>query len=128
MPSMACLYLVVSAFLVAHEVDAAFWAEWDMVGLRHGEPAFVLVHLPLAMAIIWGYGRIIARKRDGAWAAMAVAIAGLAVLVIHGAFWAGGDRKFATLTSAGVLIASAAAALPLAVLALRRILDQRSGS
>jgi hypothetical protein len=46
------LYLANAAFLIADEIDSAYWHEWDLFGLGGGIGGFVLLHVPLAVAIL----------------------------------------------------------------------------
>jgi len=120
---MRWLYAAVAALLLVHEVDSAFWREWELFGLPGGEPGFLAVHLPLVLLVFWGHGQVVAGRRAGAWASLALAAAGLAALAIHSAFLALGRPEFRAAASLAVLAATAAASVALAaaaVSALRR--------
>jgi hypothetical protein len=101
------LYLANAAFLIAHEVDSAYWHEWDLFGLSGGIGAFVLVHVPLAVAVLWGFGALQARARAGLWMSAALAAAGLSAGAIHEAFLLSGRPEFRTPVSIAVIAATA---------------------
>ena len=125
------LYPLTAALLIVHEIDSAYWREWALLGLPGGEPLFLVAHLPLVAAVLWGYGRLAAGARAGAVLSLALAVAGLAAGAIHGAFLAAGRPEFRAPTSLAVLIAAAALSavqLPLAVRALRPAAARGAGA
>lgn len=112
------LYALEVTLLLVHEIDSASWKEWELFGLPGGEPGFLLLHLPLVLAALWGFERLLAGARAGTWMALALSAAGLAALAIHGAFLLGGHPEFGTPVSLGLLVASASLALLLGAAAL----------
>ncbi len=87
-----------------HEVDSACWRDWDLFHLPGGPSAFVALHLPLTLLVIWGYGQVLAGSRPGLWMSAAIASAGIFALGIHGAFLLAGRAEFRTFTSMAVLV------------------------
>src|SRR5512138_2206626 len=102
---MRALYLLEAALLVVHEIDSAFWREWDLFGLPGGEAGFLALHVPLVAVVVWGYGRVVEGARAGARMSAALAIAGLAAAAIHGTLLARGAPEFRTAPSLLVLAA-----------------------
>ena len=100
------LYLANAAFLIAHEIDSAYWHEWNLFGLGGGAGAFVLLHVPLAAAVFWGYGALRADARSGLWMSILLAAAGLSAGAIHGAFLLSGRAEFRTPVSIAVITAT----------------------
>ena len=100
------LYLANAAFLIAHEIDSAYWHEWNLFGLGGGAGAFVLLHVPLAAAVLWGYGALRADARSGLWMSILLAAAGLSAGAIHAAFLLSGRAEFRTPVSIAVITAT----------------------
>ena len=48
------LYLVNALVLIVHEIDSAYWQEWDLFHLAGGETGFLLLHLPLLLPVLYG--------------------------------------------------------------------------
>ncbi len=120
---MRRLYLLNAALLVVHEIDSAFWREWDLLGLPGGEAGFLAIHLPLVALLIWGYGRLLAGARAGAILSLALAAAGVLAAALHAALLLRGRPEFRAPGSIAVLAATLVASLaqaPLAIAALRR--------
>lgn len=48
------LYLLNLTLLILHEMDSAYWKEWDLFRLPGGVGGFLLIHLPLWIAGLYG--------------------------------------------------------------------------
>lgn len=108
---MKTIYWVNATLLVLHEIDAAHWREWELFGLPGGEPAFLLLHLPLILLLVWGYDQVALASRGGAWVSLGVAAAGLLAAVVHAVFLAEGHPEFLAPASIAVLVAIAGVSL-----------------
>lgn len=117
---MKRLYALTAALLVVHEIDSAYWREWELFGLPGGIAAFLAIHVVLVLAVLWGYDRVIAASRAGTRMALAVGAAGVATAAIHGAFLLRGSAAFRTTPSLAVIGACCAAGLALMASAARR--------
>lgn len=115
------LYAVNAALLVLHEIDSAYWREWEVLGLPGGEAGFLAVHLPLLLALLWGHAQILARRRAGVWASLALASAGLAAFAIHAALLLRGGAAFWAAASIALLAATAAVSTGLGLAAIRAL-------
>ncbi len=115
------LYVVNATLLIVHEIDSAYWREWDLFGLPGGEAGFLAVHLPLVAVVVWGYGRLAAGARAGAALSVALAAAGVLAAALHAAFLLRGAPEFRAPASIGVLAATLLASLVQATLALRAL-------
>ena len=97
------LYLVNLTLLILHEMDSAYWKEWELFHLPGGAGGFLLIHLPLWLAAIYG----VVQVRDGSVAGMIfsyiVGAAGLAAFAIHTYFLRKGKPQFDTPSSKAIL-------------------------
>src|SRR5512140_2479816 len=117
---MKRLYWLTASLLIVHEIDSAYWREWELFRLPGGIAAFLAIHLPLALLVLWGYERVCAGTRAGRRMAVAVGAAGIATAAIHGAFLARGAAAFRTAPSLVLVAATGVAGLALLATALRR--------
>jgi hypothetical protein len=126
MKMLARLYALNAALLIAHEIDSAYWREWELFGLGGGGVGFVALHVPLVLLILWGFERLLAGARAGLWMSVVLGLAGLSALVIHGAFLLRGHAQFRTPESIGVLLAAAIVSMAQLILTARRLRVTRS--
>ena len=100
------LYLVNAVLLIVHEIDSAYWKEWELFRLPGGIGFFVLLHIPLVGAVLWGLLEVYDRTAAGLVFAFVLAGAGIFAFCIHMLFMGKGHPEFKTPVSVGVLIAT----------------------
>jgi hypothetical protein len=105
------LYVVNAALLVVHEIDSAYWKEWELFQLPGGLPAFLALHVALVVFLLWGYERVLAGSPAGRWMSLALALAGLFALVVHGWFLLTGRPEFRSIASIAVLVSTGAVSM-----------------
>ena len=49
------LYIVNCALLFTHEIESAFWEEWDLFGLGGGVQGFLVVNFVLLLVALFGF-------------------------------------------------------------------------
>lgn len=115
-PAHRHLYLANATVLLAHQVDAAYWQEWTLFGLPGGIQLFVLLNVPIVLAVLLGAERL--PSRAGHRLSALLAASGLFAAVFHSAHLLAGDEEFRTPVSL-VLLAVTSLLSPLQLLALR---------
>jgi hypothetical protein len=112
------LYLANATVLLAHQVDAAYWREWELFALPGGIQLFVLLNLPIIFAVLAGQRALARRHPSGAAFSWALAGAGLFAAAFHSFHLLRGDEAFTLPVSlallAATLLLSSAQALTLA--------------
>jgi hypothetical protein len=113
------LYLLCTTLLIVHEIDSAYWKEWELFKVPGGAGLFVLIHIPIIFLILLG----VVQVRLGTWIGLVVSLitaaGGLFAFVIHHVFLYRGRREFNTAVSRGILIATAVLSLGLIAVTLR---------
>lgn len=99
----ATLYLGNSVVLITHEIDSAYWHEWELFGLPGGIHLFLLLHLPLIGVVLWGYRSVVLWTRGAQTYSLFLASAGIFACLIHGGFLAAGTPQFRSPTSLALL-------------------------
>ena len=80
------LYVLQAALLATHQVDAAYWREWDVFGVPGGLPFFLFFNL---LAMLWlGVGLVCVASNGRRARASVIACAGTGLLTcaIHAVF------------------------------------------
>jgi hypothetical protein len=115
------LYLLNLALLITHEIDSAFWKEWNLFGLPGGIQEFLVVNFLLMLVALVGFRNMISGKRSGYYFALIVAGSGIFAFGIHSYFVLQGHREFTLLVSVVTLIIIFFLSLIQGVLALKAL-------
>jgi hypothetical protein len=99
--------------LVAHQIDSAYWREWNLFGIPGGVQVFVLLNLPLVLLVLFGLVQVVRAPRVGARFALALALIGTATFFIHLWFARQGHPEFQLFTSWAILSATLVSSLGL---------------
>ena len=100
------LYFIDAVLLIVHEIDSAYWEEWDLFRLPGGIGGFVLIHIPMVGAVLYGLLEVQKQTQTGLVFAFVLAGVGVFAFCIHMIFIKLGRDEFKTPVSVGVLIAT----------------------
>jgi hypothetical protein len=120
MNSAIRLYLANAALLIAHEIDSAYWREWELFHLPGGIQLFVVLNLLLVLVVLWGIPTIVLRQPVGRIFQWFLVGAGLLAPILHGGFLASGDLRFRSVVSLSILGAMAVVSITQSILLLRQ--------
>ena len=94
-PSLAVsLYLLNGALLLTHEIDSAYWKEWDLFGVGGGLQAFLVINFVMALAVLVGLEQLVAGTRAGHVFSLVLAGSGIFAFLVHGYFLLRGHPEF----------------------------------
>ena len=99
----ANLYLLNCALLFTHEIDSAFWKEWDLFGIPGGIQVFLFLNFLLLLVALFGYRQILSGARGGQCFSLLLGVAGVFAFSIHSYFILAGRPEF-TLPASLVLL------------------------
>ncbi|TAL30392.1 MAG: hypothetical protein EPN93_19955 [Spirochaetes bacterium] len=105
------LYLCNATLLVVHEIDSAYWREWELFRLPGGGGGFVLAHIPMVAVILYGLTQVQRATFTGMVLSCVLAAGGVFAFLIHLFFILRGRSEFKTPVSLAVLGASLAMSL-----------------
>ena len=97
------LYLVNSVLLINHEIDSAYWKEWDLFRLPGGITGFLIIHFPLLFFILYGLVQVFQRSFTGLIFSLIVCVGGIFAFGIHLFFIKKGREAFNTAISLFIL-------------------------
>jgi hypothetical protein len=110
------LYLLQLALLATHQVDAAYWHEWDVFGVPGGITFFLAFNLAAMLLLGLGLVFVASGERRARASVLACAGTGLITCAIHAVFL-GRDRVAfwapASLALLGAILVTALAQLAL---------------
>ena len=112
------LYLVNAVVLICHEIDSAYWREWELFNLPGGAGFFVFLHFPIVFVVL--YGLVLVREGTvaGLVISLLLAASGIFAFVAHMLFIARGHHQFKTAMSLFILLATLFASLGQAVVSI----------
>lgn len=98
------IYLVNAVLLINHEIDSAYWKEWELFRLPGGISFFLILHLPMVFLVLYGLVLVHERTATGLIFSSVLSAAGLFAFVIHTWFIRRGHPQFNTAVSRVILV------------------------
>ncbi len=100
------LYTLNLAILITHEIDSAFWKEWQLFGLPGGIQLFLVLNFLLIFLFLFGLERVIGRTKSARLYSYGLSLAGIFTFVIHIMFLMLGHEEFKMPVSLMILTAA----------------------
>ena len=123
------LYGLNLTLLATHQVDAAFWHEWDVFGVPGGSSFFLAFNFVAVALLVFGLVRVAENHPTGRTFAFVCAGIGWMTVLLHAAVFAFRDRvAFWTPLSIGILVAIAATSALQLLVTLRSSGGARRGA
>lgn len=100
------IYLINSVLLINHEIDSAYWKEWDLFKLPGGIMGFLIIHFPLLFLILYGLILVFQQAFVGLIFSLVLSFSGIFAFTIHMLFIRKGRNEFKVPISLFILIAT----------------------
>ena len=97
------LYIINSVLLINHEIDSAYWKEWNLFRIPGGITFFLLTHFLIIFIILLGIMLLLQNKVYGLIISLLVALGGIFAFSIHVYFISKGHKEFKTFVSIFIL-------------------------
>ena len=88
------LYLTNALLLINHEIDSAYWKEWELFRLPGGITGFLLLHFPLIFIVLYGLVLIARQSSLGLVFSFVLSLGGIFAFIIHTYFLKKGREEF----------------------------------
>ena len=88
------LYMANSILLINHEIDSAYWKEWELFKIPGGITGFLLVHFPLLFFVLYGLVLVSSGSASGLIFSLILCMSGIFAFVIHAYFLKKGRKEF----------------------------------
>jgi hypothetical protein len=105
------VYLVNAVFLILHEIDSAYWREWELFRLPGGATGFLLIHFPVLFLVLYGLVLVYQQAAAGLVLSLILSLAGVFAFSIHLFFIRRGRDEFRSPISLFILAATLAVSL-----------------
>ncbi len=103
---MQAVFLINAAVLVTHQIDAAYWHEWELFHLPGGNQLNLLLNLPIIALVLFAQGHVRANSSLAPRCYRLMIFLGFLTVAIHSAFFAFGDQAFMQPMSIALLAAT----------------------
>ena len=104
-------YFWTMLFLILHQIDAAYWKEWEMFHLPGGVQGFLVFNLAAIAVVLAGYRHVLlATPRAPLYAGVCAAL-GLGTCLIHAGFALAGLEQFHLPLSMAIIVLCLASAV-----------------
>jgi len=88
------LYLLNSALLFTHEIDSAYWNEWELFGIPSGIQLFLIINLALILVVMHGFECVVRGQAQGRFYSWLIVGAGFFAVIAHSYFLLRGQPQF----------------------------------
>lgn len=107
------------SLLITHQVDAAYWHEWEMFLIPGGIQFFDIFNLVVFIILLACFISVIQRKNSGVVSSLIIAAVSGIVLPIHSGFALAGFNEFSLPVSIAAIVGTFIASVWQIVLTLR---------
>jgi ABC-type Fe3+-siderophore transport system permease subunit len=97
------LYIINSLFLINHEIDSAYWHEWNLFKIKGGITTFLILHFPILFFILYGLIEVYNQTYTGLIFSLILSAIGIFAFTIHIIFIKKGQKEFKTPISIFIL-------------------------
>jgi hypothetical protein len=112
------LYLVNAVLLINHEIDSAYWKEWELFKLPGGITGFLVIHLPLIFLVLYGLVLVYKQSDIGLIFSLLLSFGGLFAFGIHIFFIKKGREEFKVPISIFILVGTLIVSIAQAVITI----------
>ena len=88
------LYFSNAIFLIIHEIESAYWKEWELFKMKGGITFFLILHFPILAAILYGLLELYLSSLIGLIFSIVVCLGGIFAFSIHTYFIRKGHNEF----------------------------------
>ena len=100
------LFLINAVLLINHEIESAYWREWELFRLPGGISGFLVIHFPLLFVILYGIVLVFQQSRTGLIISALLSAGGIFAFCIHTYFIRKGGHEFTLPISRLILFAT----------------------
>jgi hypothetical protein len=100
------LFLANATVLITHQIDAAFWHEWELFRIPGGNQMNLLLNLSIIALVLYAHSRVVADVQAGMFFYKLLAGLGFLTCAIHAGFFWMGSEAFFQPVSIGLLVAT----------------------
>lgn len=106
MTRLEACFIANATVLCTHQIDAAFWHEWEMFHLPGGNQLNLVLNLPIIASVFVAFWHVVARSGHARRAHVYLVFLGFLTLSLHSMFFGLGYLQFSQPASLALLFAT----------------------
>lgn len=87
-------YLTNLILLIVHEIDSAYWQEWNLFKLPGEITGFLLMHIPILFLVLYGLVVVFQQVPSGLLFSFFLSASGILAFILHIIFLTKGRKEF----------------------------------
>lgn len=105
--SLQQLYFLLNAtILITHQIDSAYWHEWELFHIPGGNQVNLLLNLPIIALVLYAQAQVAVGTRKSVAYYKLIATLGFLTAMIHSGFFLSGSEAFIQPMSIALLVAT----------------------
>jgi predicted membrane protein len=112
--------MINATLLVLHEIESAYWKEWEILKLPGHITGFIIIHIPILLLMLYGLIEVEKQSPSGNILGLVFGIGGLVPFIVHSLFAKKEDR-FNLVISRILIYSSAISGALLLILTVPRL-------
>ena len=100
------LFLANATVLITHQIDAAYWHEWELFLIPGGNQVNLLLNIPIIALVMYAHSRVVSNLHTGVAFYKLLAALGFLTVGIHSTFFLLGSESFIQPMSIALLVAT----------------------
>jgi len=100
------LFLANATVLITHQIDAAYWHEWELFHIPGGNQVNLLANIPIIALVLYAHSRVVANIETELAFYKLLAMLGFLTVGIHSFFFFLGSDSFMQPMSLALFIAT----------------------
>ena len=101
------VFVANATVLCVHQIDAAYWHEWELFHIPGGNQVNLLLNLPIVASVFWAYAQVATRSIRYTASHYYLAFLGFLTVSLHSVFYGLGAEEFQQPVSVALITATA---------------------
>lgn len=106
MTRLEACFIANATVLCTHQIDAAFWHEWDLFHIPGGNQMNLLLNLPILASVFLAFWHVVSRSSHARFGHLYLVSLGILTVLIHTVFFSLGYPQFGQPVSLGLIAAA----------------------
>lgn len=83
MSTITLVFIINATLLVLHEIESAYWKEWEILKLPGRITGFILLHIPILLLMFYSLVEVVKQSAAGYIFCIIFGVSGLIPFIVH---------------------------------------------